>query len=404
MNNINQMFWNAMNSKSKGKKYKSRFEELYRNSFALDSMNKYDGRFSLPSTTLKTILEENDFATKLQEVGYNLSKHGTGYAFVVWRYDGKSYIDTARLANYSTVMGRLVRAWVDTNDIIEVCSSNGETSEFNLIAYFYYDGTKVMKETGYYNSTNEWVINTEAIEYDTAIIPVLPLHNNPLRTPDLLEEAKPLIKQMEAMYDSIPTEWEKSKILYVFNEWVNSTQTNETFEAKVIEKGESTFSVSDPDNKVANAVAPLSVGTATLQQLEQTIGFLDNRIRELCFQFRDHGSDGRRNELDLMLFNQKAYEYLITKKEFRQRQLQKFIDMLSIIENTPTAALKIQLVEFEEFRAANLKAIADIKVAQAEQARGIAEKNKQEAQALKDQVATPAPQAITSLNISNGGK
>lgn len=118
----------------------------------------------------------------------------------------------------------------------------------------------------------------------------------------------------------------------------------------------------------------------------------------MSFLFRDHGSDTRKNEYDLVIYNQKAYEYMDAKRRHIERQLQQLIDMLASILNVATATITLPLVDFEQQRVDNLKAIVDIKVAQAEQARGIAAKNKAEAESLAAGVASA--NVNTNLNLT----
>lgn len=393
------MFLEALeqvNKIDKKHKTKTNFRLLYLQSFAMESVIKHYQKFSLSSTAIKEVLSKNNFQTKMQEVGYQLSIEGTGYAWVIWRYNGESIIDYARVWGSSKVMGQLKEVWLRT-ETTKAVMVNDKEEEFELLAHFYYEGDKVMKEVGYFMGA-EWNVDTEAIEYDTKVIPVVLLDNTPLKLPDVFPAAYPLVAEMEKLYNKLPAEIEKTKILYAFNALINSTQTAKKFKENVIEGGEDTFEVTDPDNKIANSVAPISAGVATVQQLESSIGFLDSKVREMSFLFRDHGSDTRKNEYDLVIYNQKAYEYMDAKRKHIERQLQQLIDMLASILNVATATITLPLVDFEQQRVDNLKAIVDIKVAQAEQARGIAAKNKAEAESLAAGVSSA--NVNTNLNLT----
>ncbi|MCS5736432.1 hypothetical protein, partial [Herbiconiux daphne] len=222
----------------------------------------------------------------------------------------------------------------------------------------------------------------------------------------ILPSASGLLKMAQKMVNMLPNEVEKSKIIFAFNEYLNSSQGAKEFEKEVIEGGSSTFSTTDPDNVIGNAVSTLSGISTSVDMLQRVVGFIDGRIRELSFMFRDHGSDTRKNEYDLLIFNQKAFEYMTAKLKFRQRQLQKLIDMIALIEGVETKQIKLVMSEFEQNRIDNLNAIAELKKAQADQARGIATKNLAEAESLKNGMLEPVdPKAnVTGLNEVTQGE
>lgn len=372
---------------------KTSFKELYKQHFALDSVNKFDGSFSLPgATALKEFMINVDFQTKLQELGYKLSMDGKNWGLVFYQYDSEWYLDVARITAKKLRMGRIVDVYVSTSDTVSIINKNSnEEEQVEINARFWYDENgKVLRQSGYFNgslSLDNWTPTDKAITYDTTIIPVFDAKNNALGHPDILETAEPILDEMENLWDSIPVEWEKAKIQLVFNKLVNSTNGAKEYEKRIIEEGKSTLEIDDVDGAIANSFSPISLGTLTVSQLYQSIGFYDSKIREMCFLFRDHGQDTRKNEMDLLLFNQKAYESMQTKLLFRKAQLQRMVNMISTITGLKGGTVNLKMVDFEEFRLANLKAIADSKVAQAEQARGIAEKNRMEAETMRINLA-----------------
>lgn len=383
----------------KNKKVKSNFAKLYKESFAIDSVNKYDTSFSLNSVELKEILKRNDFQDTISKLGYDLSLYGSGYGLIIYRYNGESIIDKVRIYDAIYTIKKLTEVWFYTESKFST-----EKESFDILGHFWIENGVVMKETGYTDSKGVWNAIDEAIVYDTKMIPVLPMLNNVFGQPDILTSADNLLKQLETMVDKIPTEVELAKQIFAFNEYTNSTQGASEFQRDVVENEGNTFSTSDPDNIIANSVSSLGANSNSVDMLERVAGWYDGRIRELSFQFRDHGSDSRKNEYDLVIYNQKAFEYMTNKLLFRNRQLQKFIDMLATIENIPLATIKITMVEFEQQRIDNLKAIVDTKVAMSEQARAIADKNKAEAESLKNGALKATDPIATVTNLTKEGE
>lgn len=367
------------------------FKELYKISFGIDSMNKYEGGFSLPGAKdLKQLMEDQDFQTKWERLGFRLSMNGSGYGLAYLKYNGKIYIENVRTFDVKTKFGRLIDIRIQTDDLSIINPSVKKKEQREILTRFYFDKNEVtvLREDGYYED-GSWITTSEAIEYKTNEIPIYDAYNNSLGFPDLYGEADNQIDQMNHLYNSLPNEWEKGKLQVIFNELLNSTEGAKTYRKKIIEDGESLYSTSDSDGMIANAMAPFTPGVFTIEQAQKTIGFYDSKIREMCFLFRDHGSDSRKNEMDLLLYNQKAYEHFEKKLSFRQRQLQRMINLLADVSGFEGGRVKINSAPFEEFRMANLKAIADLKVAQAEQARAIADKNTMEAESMR-------------VNIKNG--
>lgn len=129
--------------------FQSNFEKLYRDSFAIDSVNKYDSGYSLGSKEIKEVLEANDFQTVLSRVGYNLSYHGKGYGIVLYRYNGDTIIDNVRIFGQPKyIFKELVDIYFFTDDKFKV----GE-KELQVFGRFYKKENEVFKETGYFNGS-----------------------------------------------------------------------------------------------------------------------------------------------------------------------------------------------------------------------------------------------------------
>ncbi len=393
------------NTKAKGKdKVKINLLDGYLDHFATDSVNKYDRGFSLSSTEIKSVLEKNNFQTKLRELGYKLSIDGYGYGLVIFRYQKQNIIEFVNIYDYKKKFGKLTQVWFDSGETISIRDAEGNYKEEKVYGHFYYDGNKVMRSEMYlYNGDWSVVEGTTPIVYDVKEIPVVVFTNNSLKTPDIKPVSRNLILQLEKLLNKLPDEFEKGKTIFAFNNLLNSAQTGKEFENAVVENGKSTFDFTDPDGNVANAMAPMTTGMNAVEMIEKLFGFYDQRAREYSFMFRDHGSDTRKSEFDLAMFNQSAFEYMMTKITHRQSQLQEFIDLLARIMKVKTAKITLKISEFEQNRIDNLKAITDLKVAQAKQAVGIASKNTAEAKAITDGSAKPVdPSAVkTNLNIED---
>lgn len=378
---------------------KIKFEEVFLNSVAKDSVNKYDKSVTITEGEVKTLLDKYDFLSLYQRLGFELSKDGKDWALVAYLVDGLPVVDYAKVASFKEVAGRL----------LDVCLMTGTTTEvsggsYPVIIRFYINGNgQVIRTNGYINDSGAIINTGKKVTYPNITrIPVKLMFNNALRLPDIAEELRPMIHTAGHFLNSVKPEWEKIKVQYLNNTVFNSEQTAETMQENMVNKGKSFHDVTDPDGKIGNAMAPLSVGTQTVSQLETTFGFMIQNVLKFALQYRDHsGNTTTGNATDIAIFNQQAFEYMTNKMEFRQRQLQDFINMVAEMAGYTPATVTIEVAEFESWRMEILKAQADIQVAQAEQARGIARKNIAEAEAIENGSAQPQdPSAVnTSLNI-----
>lgn len=410
-------FYASVETKAKAGAKKLDYQKLYIEHWAHDSVNKYFSGFSLSNKPIMELLKKNDFQSKWEKLGYNLSKYGTGYGLVILKNEKEFFIETVRIHSAKYKFGKLIDLYMYTDDTLELPGNNNdEKNVVSIEARFYIKDKKVYKEEGYFvindNKDKIWNVKGETLDYNTEVIPVIPFHNNSLRTPDILKEAKPLISQLDAMMDGVPVELAKNKVIFMFNEYMNSTNGETQFEKDIINENKSSMATSDPDQPVGNSVVPFNMGGQSVSSLEKTIGFIDNRVREMCNLFRDHGSDSRKSEFDLTLYNQKPYEFMVRKLKYLTSQLQSFIELVGeIIGSEVKSKVKIELPEFEQNRIDNLIAITRTKVATAKQAEAIAEKNKAEAETLRNNIekgiqtdiTTPvAAQAIQES--ANGGE
>lgn len=117
-----------------------------------------------------------------------------------------------------------------------------------------------------------------------------------------------------------------------------------------MKEGKSFVDLDDVDGKLANAISPISLGVATMQELKGNIGFLESKILEYSHQFRDHahGVASSPNQTDIALFNQRAFEYMRSKIQFREEQLNNFMVVLGRMTGNKTPTIKVNLPDFEQ--------------------------------------------------------
>ena len=388
-NNIFEKLWDH----NKVNKINIKSAIAFKKAIARDSINKYDFGFSLNSTKIKEILDKNDFQTKLQKLGYDLSMEGKGYGLVIFRYKGENIIENVKIQKIVKQFGIVKEALFNTEE-----KWTFEEKEYEVYGRFYLnENNKVIRESGVYIS-GSWFAKEEGIEYDTDVIPVLSFTNNPLAEPDLCDESYNMMKQVEQFFNRIPREFEKGKLIYAFNNIINSTNTGKDFERKVINNGSDTFDLNDPDGAIANSMSAINNGMQSLEMIEKLYSFYENKALDLSHLYRDHGKDSRKNEYDLLSYNQKAFENMMLKFKHRERQLQKFIDLLAKIVKTKSAKIKLIMSPFEENRIKSLKASTELKVAQAKQAKGIAEKNMMEAETMREAIKKGNAEAVVNNN------
>ena len=361
------------------------------NHWAQESVNKYDYGFSLGAKEIKQILKENNFQTTLRQMGFLLSKEGKGYGLAIFRHNKKNIIEMVKIHKIIKQFGITTEAIFQTDETFLF-----EEKEYTVYGRFYLENGRVFKEKVIYISTGMQTITQEPIPYDTKEIPVVAFTNNSLGTPDITEASIQLISEAEKLINKIPKEFEKGKIIFAFNNIINSTNTGKDFERKVIANGGDTYDLNDPDGAIANSMAPMSNGMDSIEMIEKIYNFYDSKARELSFQFRDHGEDSRKTEIDILLYNQKAFEYMTGKINHREGQLQQFIDLLSRISKNKTGKLKLIMSPFEQYRIDSLKADTELKIAQAKQAKGIADKNVMEAETMREAIKNGNAKAVAN--------
>ena len=391
MKEIQQALFDKLFGEDTKKTSNVKLLEGFLDHWAQDSVNKYDYGFKLPSPEIKTILEENNFQTTLRQIGYNLATEGKGYGLAIFRHNKKNIVEPVKIHKIIKQFGITTEAIFQTDETFLF-----EEKQYTVYGRFYLENGKVFKEKVIYISTGMQTITQDPTLYDVKEIPVIAFTNNSLGRPDITEASRQLILEAEKLINKIPKEFEKGKIIFAFNNIINSTNTGKDFERKVIANGADTYDLNDPDGAIANSMAPMANGMSSIEMIERIYGFYDSRARELSFQFRDHGKDTRKNELDILLYNQKAFEYMVGKLNHRERQLQQFIDLLARISKNKTAKLKLVMSPFEQNRIDSLTADTKLKIATAKQAEGIAEKNKMEAETMKEAIKNGNAKAVAN--------
>lgn len=384
---------------------------------ARDAVNKiYKGVSLKDGETIKNMLEKQDFADKLKKVGFNLSLDGSGWGFVAYEVDGKPWVDMAKFTNWKYKYGQLVEAEIITETIKEV-----KGHRFQEFLTFKLENNQVVRGSRLVDITSGAdvelmadIVNENEYTYKTiSEIPAIPMFNNSLEEPDIPHEVRPMLETWNYLWDQIEPEWEKVKAQFFNNVSFNSTKSAKDLEKDMVEDGKSFHDIKDIDGKVTNAIGPMTLTTGSLAQLEATASFIEGKVRLFSHQFREHahGQSTSPNQTDIVLWNQSAFEYMMDKIDYLTRQLQKFMAILGRMTGRKTPTVEIVISEFEQFRIDILKAQRDLQVAQAEQAKGIAEKNKAEANSLKQaakykeedrasgvEIEQPAPSPVVQPN------
>ncbi|MCS5736371.1 hypothetical protein [Herbiconiux daphne] len=168
-------------------------------------------------------------------------------------------------------------------------------------------------------------------------------------------------------------------------------------ENKIVANGQSFIDTSDADGKLANALAPVSVGTETLSALQQLTSFFEGKILLYSHQFRDHAHQSQApSDTSIARYNQQAFEYMQAKLLFRQKQLDKLAVIYADMTGTEIT-FEINMSEFEQIRIDMLRAARDDVKARAEQSLGIAEKNIAEAESLRK--GTQSPEIVATGKV-----
>lgn len=355
---------------------------------AVDSQNKFDSNIEFSDSPVSKALLNNDFETTYQKMGYRLSQKGNGSCLFALKTKKGIVVDHGIVEDYILDVHKEL-TFITLRSVDDFYMFNGTKVE--LFTKFEKIGDKVWKTNFVYNKTlidrEEVIIKSEVgkrIKVDSKQIPVELMFNNSLGLPDIPTYARQLIDEMSIYMNQIRAEFEKSKILMVFNKVFNSEYTADKFQQEIIAKRGHGWEVEDNDQSLANSVTPINLnGNDSSTRLEKLVSFFESKIRLYSHQFRDHiTGSSQTNEFELASYNQQAFEYMVNKMAFRKRQLESFVKKVSQLMGKKNPVITMNLTPFEQNRIATLQAKTDSQVAQAEQARAIAKKNVAEAKLL----------------------
>lgn len=374
--------------------------DLFLNYNANDAVIKHFTNVSISKSQTKDLLNKHLFWKMYARLGKELSIKGTGYALVAFKVMDLPVPRVMELAGNPEYdyLNALSVVDLKTTKIVEL---DGKSLNVNI--RFWTENGNVYKAEGYVDD-GVFTPTSEIIDYKMKSIPVVIAENNIMGTPDIPLEVRPLLSTYSYMWDQVKPEWEKVKTIYALNKTYNSQTGAKDLENKIVRDGESFIDINDPDGKLANSISSGSTGTSSLEKLETTLGFIENRIRLFSHQYRDHlgNVSNTATDTNIALFNQQAFEYMIAKHNYLKGQLQMFIQIVAEMLKEDTPNVKMQLTDFEQFRVDIVQAHRDIQTAQAEQARGIANKNNAEATALQERVATPSSTSIDTNLVLKG--
>lgn len=383
-------YWkNILNKEITSHETSMNFSGLFLHYIATDSVNKFDTNIKFSDTPVSKTLIKNDFATLYQKLGYKLSLAGSNYCLFALKTSKGVIINYADVIDYAIDIHKEL-VFIEFRSEDDFYMYEGNKTE--LYTKFVKEGDKVYKTNYIWTSfvgrdgeiTKEQKEVGNKILVESTVIPAQLMFNNSLGFADIPEQARGLLSEMNIYMNQIRPEFEKSKIINIFNTIFNSEDNRKKFEKEIITKRGSSHEISDNDSTLADSMIPMNMnGNNSTQRIEQIFGFLDSRVREFSHQFRDHISgSAQTNEFELASYNQQAFEYMTTKMAFRKLQLEKFLKKVAALMGKKVPELTMELSSFEQNRIDSLQAKTDQAIATAEQARGIAEKNMKEAKLL----------------------
>lgn len=371
MNNINDILRLQQESKRKHKlKLGAGFVEY----IAKESNNKYDrgvkftGLSAEDKVKLMQIIDDTEFEKTLVKIGNKLSKDGKGWALVSYMVNGKPFIDYAEIYDFTKVAGWLVDITLSTktNYIYK------DTSYEKMIRFCMDEESKVIKSEGIVTEEG-WIEVVEPIVYPGQYIPAWPMENNALGQPDIIKELRDAIKEMDYYGEQIGVEYEKVKTQFINNKLFGSTKSAKDWEEGQQGGHDYVHDVNSPDGKLQGSLTPLISGSAVGQQLMQQIQYIEDKVLKYSMQFREtmSGSQNKHN-LEVSMENQQAFEYMLNKIEFRQKQLTKFFKLVGAQLGIATDKLKVslQVSELEQNKIDMMKATIRKLTAEAIQAEG----------------------------------
>lgn len=337
---------------------------------ARESVQTYDYGIDFYSLgkSLDSVTKTIEFQEVLAEAGRCLSMKGKNVALVLEIVNNKPFIDWGEVSNFTKVGGELEEICVDTRSTVNVGS--GKYPLYHLFKKN--EKGQVVKIQGYWDK-KEWVALQEVeVKLPFNKIPAFVLRNNALGESDIPETMRGLITNLDWLSDDIIPEYVASSTQWLKNMTFGSTETaDDMFERSLDHK--KIHEGNDPDNKASMGVGPVSLGTQSIINLSAIINYVEDKILKYSMQFREVGSGGtNKHNLEIASENKQAFEYMLAKLDWRERQLGKAMTlfqglMSTIVDEEPKdISVTIEIPELEKFKKENMQAQIDNLKAQTE--------------------------------------
>lgn len=373
---------------------------------ARESVQTYDYGLSYSglSKSLQAIVETTRWQKTLSDIGYGLSLTGDNYGLVLELIDGKPFIDGGEITEYTRIGDKVTRAAINANEFVEI---NGKKEPLYSIFEVNKDGT--ISKVKAYIADKKWVYQEKTrITIPFKQIPVVKLQNNVLGIPDVPEDLAMLVDKLNWLSDDLVAEWVASSTQWLKNMTFGSTETADdvfqnSLQHKKIHEG------NDPDNKASMGLGPVSLGTQSVVTLSALINFMEDKILKYSMQFREVGAGGNnKHNLEIATQNKQAFEYMLAKLDWRQRQLSEGLTYLQSLiadqvegDSADTISVTISVPELEQFKVENMQAEVAFIEAQTENQLGQAKS--WEAQAELTDKTDPNAKQTNQMN-NNGGE
>lgn len=369
--------------KTMGKKKLSLKEALI-NYIAQDSVDTYDTGITILglNPAMDAMINSTEFEEVLAGLGEHLSKNGGNAALIMLMDNNEPYLEWGVVSSYSKVGKRINEIELETQ---EIHTENGLNQPI-LIRYERISGSVVKRKIYRVDNVLKEVEGTRlSLPYPD--IPVKIFKNNRLGKADIPFELHEALDTINEMSNGLPSEWYHSSVQFLNNMNFNSTKDGDTIQEE-IESGKKVHDTNDPDGKLNAQTMMLSAGTQSPMVLWNLIEALLDKILMLSSQYRDMaGVGGTKNKqtLEVSGENKRAFEYMLSKLDWRQKQLQEALVMfdrllVGIVSTEPSDAIvEIQIPELEQYKKdkqrieiAKMEAEANAFNAQAEQYRAAA--------------------------------
>lgn len=330
---------------------------------ARESVQTYDYgiNFNNLGTALGKVIKTTEFQEVLSQAGRCLSVKGKNVALVMEIVNNQPFIDWGEVSSFTKVGSELEEICIDTRQTIDVGS--GSYPIYHLFRKNEHGAVEKIK--GYWDK-KEWISLQEvSILLPFNKIPAFVLKNNSLGEADIPESLHEMISNLDWLSDDIIPEWVASSTQWLKNMTFGSTETADDMFARSLDH-KKIHEGNDPDNKASMGVGPVSLGTQSIINLTAIINYVEDKILKYSMQFREVGGGGtNKHNLEITSQNKEAYEYMLMKLDWRQKQLSQcmtlFQSLMATIvdESANDVNVIIEIPELEKFKTDNMQAQVD---------------------------------------------